>query len=223
MPITSHIPPMNTKPNNSSDYLLLIIGVILTVLLLGSSCKPSAETHIKHYKKVAADISPVSETKKGILLGWVQANFPPQEIITEKEVIKKILDTSRYQFFRDYIAQLNEQLSIKNCPIINTDSLIEEAKKSIKGDSIIVYKTKEIKTKDTAGNWARDKKHLELQLEIAKAISQANDANDKLKEAITDKETAEHQSTKRLWWLIGSIVLLILSHYFRSKVKIPFL
>jgi hypothetical protein len=173
----------------------------------------------KAYKTVSTDPAPATEKRKAQLAGWVAANFPIREKEVEKIVIERVIDTSEYDFFRKYIAALNEQLSISNCPTINADSIIEAAKKSIKPETITKTITKEKQVKDTTGNWLREQKILQLQGIIGKM----DGINQTLVEKLESETTKSKAKDKYLWWFIISVVVFVLSHYLRSKFKIPFL
>lgn len=172
----------------------------------------------KAYKTVSTDPAPATEKRKAQLVSWVAANFPQQEKIIEKEVIKKEIDTTQYRFFRAYIKKLNEQLSIKNCPTLNVDSIFNLAKETIKPETITKTKTIEKTTIDTSGNWLRDKKMQELISEIAATKGQKKVAEDNLE----NEKVKSNKKDKWLWYFIASLVVLVLSHILRSKLTLPF-
>lgn len=172
----------------------------------------------KAYKTVSTDLAPATEKRKAQLAGWVAANFPIQEKIIEKVLVEKVIDTSEYDFFRKYIASLNEQLSINNCPTIDTDSVIELAKKTFKPDTVKIKTQLEKTVKDTTGNWLRHQKEIEL----IGVIGKLNNEKEKLKSELQYTENKSAKKDKWLWYFIISVVVLISSHYFRTKIKIPF-
>ena len=139
--------------------------------------------------------------------------------VATKEVIKIEIDTTQYQVFRAYIRQLNERLSIVNCPTLNADSIFQLAKETIKPETITKTKTIEKTTIDTSGNWLREKKMQELIAEIAATKGQKKVAEDNLE----NEKVKSGKKDKYLWYFIASLVVLVLSHYFRGKFKIPFL
>ena len=209
----------NATPNGKDVNTLLVIYLILILITIFSitSCKSPEKIMDKAYKTVSTDPAPASEKRKAQLAPWVAANFPVRESVVEKEVIVKEIDTTRYAFFRDYIRQLNYQLSLANCPEINTDSLLQVAKESITPEVIIKTKTKEILSLDTTGNWLREKKMQELIAEIAATNGKKQIAEQKLEE----EKIKSDKKDKWLWYFIASLVILVLSHILRSKLTLP--
>ena len=209
----------NETPNGKYvDTLLFIyLVIILIAIFSATSCKSPEKIMDKAYKTVSTDPAPATEKRKAQLASWVAANFPVRESFVEKEVIVKEIDTTRYAFFRDYIRQLNYQLSLSNCPEINTDSLLQVAKESIIPEVIIKTKTKEIKLLDTTGNWLREKKMQELIAEIAATNGKKQIAEQKLEE----EKIKSDKKDKWLWYFIASLVILVLSHILRSKLTLP--
>lgn len=219
-PISQQSYNQNFNPNRVWFWLLILTVVIAIGF---NSCKPSLETKIKHYQKVAQDIQPISETKKALLAGVVAANFPNKEKIVEKEVTKVIVDTSQYSKFREYIKQLNLQLSVANCPQLNVDSIFKVARETIKPDIIKTEKVRETTIVDTVGNFLLNRKLSEYQSLIAQKEAEIAHKEQQRKDAVVDKENAEHSRNKLIWWLAGVSLFLIVSHYVRSNFKIPFL
>lgn len=211
----------NFNPNRIWFWLLILISLLVIGVL--NSCKPSLETKIKHYQKVAQDIQPISETKKALLAGVIAANFPIREIIKDSIVTKTVTDTSKYKFFRDYIIQLNQQLANKSCPQLNVDSIFKLAAETITPNTVYETKYRTKETKDTVGIFLLNRKLSELQSLIAQKDAEIAFKDQKNKDAIKDKEDAESSRNKLIWWLVGVSVLFILTHWLRSKVKIPFL
>lgn len=209
----------NRKGNESTTMLLIYLIAILISVLFLSSCKSPEKIMDKAYKTVATDIAPATEKRKAQLVSWVAANFPIRERTIEKEVTKVIVDTSQYQKFRSYIQQLNLQLSLANCPELNVDSIFKIAKETIKPDTIKTEKIKEILSNDTTGNWLREKKMQELISELAATKGQKKIAEDNLE----NEKIKSNKKDKWLWYFIASLVVLVLSHTLRSKLKIPFL
>jgi hypothetical protein len=205
--------------NETNQLLAVFLLIIVAAILFFSGCKSPEKIMDKAYKTVSTDPAPATEKRKAQLAGWVAANFPIREKEVEKIVIERVIDTSEYDFFRKYIAALNEQLSISNCPTINADSIIEAAKKSIKPETITKTITKEKQVKDTTGNWLREQKILQLQGIIGKM----DGINQTLVEKLESETTKSKAKDKYLWWFIISVVVFVLSHYLRSKFKIPFL
>lgn len=211
-----------TASQNNSNPLNVILAVFLAIIafmIIFSSCKSPEKIMDKAYKTVSTDPAPATEKRKAQLAGWVAANFPIREKEIEKETIIKVIDTSQYQFFRAYIVQLNQRLAENNCPKINVDSIINLAKQTIKPDTIKTTKEKQIKVIDTTGNWLREQKQLELIASIGKLNAEKQNLQSKLEQS----ETKSKSKDKYLWWFIISVVLFVLSHYIRSKFKIPFL
>lgn len=211
-----------TASPNERNPLNVILAIFLTIIafmIIFSSCKSPEKIMDKAYKTVSTDPAPATEKRKAQLSGWVAANFPIREKEVEKIVIERVIDTSEYDFFRKYIAALNEQLSISNCPTINADSIIEAAKKSIKPETITKTITKEKQVKDTTGNWLREQK----QIELISIIGSLNVDKEGLQNKLKEKTIESDKKDKWLWYFIASLAVLILSHYLRSKVKIPFL
>lgn len=204
--------------NPLNVILAVLLASIAILILCFSSCKSPEKIMDRAYKTVAADPAPATEKRKAQLSGWVAANFPIREKEVEKIVIEKVIDTSEYDFFRKYIAALNEQLSISNCPTINADSIIEAAKKSIKPETITKTITKEKQVKDTTGNWLREQK----QLELIAIIGKINAEKQALQSKLEHSETKSKAKDKYLWWFIISVVVFVLSHYLRSKITLPF-
>lgn len=209
----------NATPNGKDVNTLLFIYLVLILIAIFSatSCKSPEKIMDKAYKTVSTDPAPATEKRKAQLTSWVAANFPVRERVVEKEVVVKEIDTTQYVKFRSYIAFLNNQLSLVGCPEINSDSLLQVAKESIKPEVIIKTKTKEILSLDTTGNWLREKKMQELISEIAatngkKLIAEQNLEAEKVKSGKKDKY---------LWYFIGMIILFILSHILRSKLTLP--
>ena len=214
---------INVNPNgeNSKANTLLIIylvGILLLVIFNLTGCKSPEKIMDKAYKTVSTDPAPATEKRKAQLVSWVAANFPQQEKVIEKEVIKIEIDTTQYQVFRAYIRQLNERLSIVNCPTLNADSIFQLAKETIKPETITKTKTIEKTTIDTSGNWLREKKMQELIAEIAATKGQKKVAEDNLE----NEKIKSSKKDKWLWYFIGSLVVLVLSHILRSKLSLPF-
>ncbi len=208
-------------PNDSKEtnvILGIFLAAILFFILCVSACKSPEKIMDKAYKTVSTDPAPATEKRKAQLASWVAANFPIQEKIVEKEKIIRITDTSRYAFFRNYIRTLNASLSQNNCPEINVDSIFNLAKETIKPDTIRTEKIKEITTKDTTGNWLKEQK----QIEIFGIIGKLNAEKQALQYKLEQSETKSKAKDKYFWYFIISVVVLILSHYLRSKIKIPF-
>jgi hypothetical protein len=209
-------------PNDSKEtnvILGIFLAAILFFILCVSACKSPEKIMDKAYKTVSTDPAPATEKRKAQLVSWVAANFPTQEKIIEKEKIIRITDTSRYAFFRNYIRALNASLAEKDCPEINVDSIFKIAKETIKPDTIKTEKITETTIKDTSGNWLREQKQLELIATIGKINAEKQNLQSKLEHS----ETKSKSKDKYLWWFIISVVVLVLSHYLRSKIKIPFL
>jgi len=209
-------------PNNNKDTNIMIgifIAAILFFVFCLSACKSPEKIMDKAYVTVSTDPAPATEKRKAQLVSWVAANFPTQEKVIEKETIIKVVDTSQYQFFRAYIVQLNQRLSENNCPTLNADSIFNLAKETIKPEIIEKQTIKETTIKDTSGNWLREQKQLELIGIIGKLNAEKQNIQSKLEYS----ETKSKSKDKYLWWFIISVVVLILSHYLRSKIKIPFL
>lgn len=214
---------INVNPNgeNSKANTLLIIylvGILLLVIFNLTGCKSPEKIMDKAYKTVSTDPAPATEKRKAQLAGWVAANFPIQEKVVERVLIEKVVDTSEYDFFRKYIALLNEQLSINNCPTIDTDSIIELAKKTFKPDTVKIKTHSETTVKDTTGNWLRHQKEIEL----FGIIGKLNNEKEKLKSELQYTQDKSAKKDKWLWYFIASLVVLFLSHYLRTKIKIPF-
>jgi len=214
---------INVNPNgeNSKANTLLIIylvGILLLVIFNLTGCKSPEKIMDKAYKTVSTDPAPATEKRKAQLVSWVAANFPQQEKIVEKEVIKKEIDTTQYQVFRAYIRQLNERLSIVNCPTLNADSIFQLAKETIKPETITKTKTIEKTTIDTSGNWLKEKKLQELSTELAATKGQKKVAEDNLE----NEKVKSNKKDKYLWYFIASLVVLVLSHILRSKLTLPF-
>ena len=208
-------------PNDSKEtnvILGIFIAAILFFILCVSACKSPEKVMDKAYKTVSTDPAPATEKRKAQLASWVAANFPTQEKVIEKETIIKVIDTSQYQFFRAYIVQLNQKLSENNCPTLNADSIFNLAKETIKPEIIEKQTIKEITTKDTTGNWLRHQKEIEL----FGIIGKLNNEKEKLKSELQYTETKSAKKDKWLWYFIASLVVLFLSHYLRTKIKIPF-
>jgi hypothetical protein len=206
------------KGNETNVILVLFLTIIMLLTLCLTSCKSPEKVMDKAYKTVSTDLAPATEKRKAQLAGWVAANFPIQEKIIEKVLVEKVIDTSEYDFFRKYIASLNKQLSINNCPTIDTDSVIELAKKTFKPDTVKIKTQLEKTVKDTTGNWLRHQKEIEL----IGVIGKLNNEKEKLKSELQYTENKSAKKDKWLWYFIISVVVLISSHYFRTKIKIPF-
>jgi len=204
------------KGNETTVILALFLTIIILFILCLSACKSPEKIMDKAYVTVSTDPAPATEKRKAQLSGWVAANFPIQEKVIEKEVIVKQIDTSQYQFFRAYIVQLNQRLSENNCPTLNADSIFNLAKETIKPEIIEKQTIKEITTKDTTGNWLREQKQLELIATIGKINAEKQNLQSKLEHS----ETKSKSKDKYLWWFIISVVVLILSHYLRTKLKL---
>lgn len=209
---------INSQRTSFNTILALFFVAVILLILSISSCKSPEKIMDKAYKTVSTDPAPATEKRKAQLVSWVAANFPQQEKIIEKEVIKKEIDTTQYRFFRAYIKKLNEQLSIKNCPTLNVDSIFNLAKETIKPETITKTKTIEKTTIDTSGNWLRDKKMQELISEIAATKGQKKVAEDNLE----NEKVKSNKKDKWLWYFIASLVVLVLSHILRSKLTLPF-
>lgn len=205
--------------NETNKLLALFVLIIVLVCVFLSGCKSPEKIMDKAYKTVSTDPAPATEKRKAQLAGWVAANFPIREKEVEKIVVERVVDTSEYDFFRKYIALLNEQLSINNCPTINADSIIEAAKKSIKPEIITKTITKEKQVRDTAGNWVSQQK----QIELITIIGSLNGDKEALKNRLDEKTIESNKKDKWLWYFIASLAVLVLSHVLRSKIKIPFL
>lgn len=209
---------INSQRTSFNTILALFFAAVILLILSISSCKSPEKIMDKAYKTVSTDPAPATEKRKAQLVSWVAANFPQQEKIIEKEVIKKEIDTTQYRFFRAYIKKLNEQLSIKNCPTLNADSIFNLAKETIKPEIITKTKTIEKTTIDTSGNWLRDKKMQELISELAATKGQKKVAEDNLE----NEKVKSNKKDKWLWYFIASLIVLVLSHILRSKLTLPF-
>ncbi len=211
----------NIEPNGTSVNTILALFLIAVILLILSisSCKSPEKIMDKAYKTVSTDPAPATEKRKAQLVSWVAANFPQKEKVIEKEVIKIEIDTTQYQVFRAYIRQLNERLSIVNCPTLNADSIFQLAKETIKPEVITKTKILHTTSLDTTGNWLREQK----QLELIAAIGKLNAEKQILQSKLEHSETKSKSKDKYLWWFIISVVVFVLSHYLRSKFKIPFI
>jgi hypothetical protein len=207
------------KGNETNVILALFLATIILLILGLSACKSPEKIMDKAYKTVSTDPAPATEKRKAQLSSWVAANFPIQEKVIEKEVIVKQIDTTQYQFFRAYIVQLNQRLSENNCPTLNADSIFNLAKETIKPEIIEKQTVREITTKDTTGNWLREQK----QLELIATIGKINAEKQALQSKLEHSETKSKSKDKYLWWFIISVVVFVLSHYLRSKFKIPFI
>lgn len=171
----------------------------------------------KAYKTVSTDPAPATEKRKAQLASWVAANFPAQEKVIEKEVIKIEIDTTQYEVFRAYIRILNKKLKDKDCPELNADSIFNLAKETIKPEVITKTKTVEKTIKDTTGNWLNKQKEIELIGIIGKLNSEKQGLNSKLEQS----EIKSAKKDKWLWYFIASLVVLVLSHILRSKLSFP--
>jgi len=210
---------INSQRTSVNTILALFFTAVILLILSISSCKSPEKIMDKAYVTVSTDPAPATEKRKAQLVSWVAANFPQKEKVIEKEVIKIEIDTTQYQVFRAYIRQLNERLSIVNCPTLNADSIFQLAKETIKPETITKTKTIEKTTIDTTGNWLREQK----QLELIAAIGKLNAEKQILQAKLENSETKSAKKDKFLWYFIASLVVLVLSHYFRGKFKIPFL
>lgn len=222
--MTTYSTQQNKNGNETNQILAIFLVIIALFCLTLKGCKSPEKIMDKAYKTVSTDPAPATEKRKAQLSGWVAANFPIQEKVVEKVVVEKVIDTTQYVFFRTYIAQLNQRLSENDCPTINADSLIEEAKKSIKPEKTTIYNTKEIKVKDTTGNWLAQQK----QIELITIIGSLNGDKEALKQRLEDKTIESNKKDKWLWYFIASLAVLVLSHVLRSKLnfkipKIPFI
>lgn len=211
---------INNDPKGTitNTILFLFLVALLAIIFSITSCKSPEKIMDKAYKTVSTDPAPATEKRKAQLVSWVAANFPQKEKVIEKEVIKIEIDTTQYQVFRAYIRQLNERLSIVNCPTLNADSIFQLAKETIKPEKIIKEKIREITTIDTSGSWLREKKMQELIAEIAATKGQKKVAEDNLE----NEKVKSGKKDKYLWYFIASLVVLILSHILRSKLSLPF-
>ena len=211
------------RNSNKPGPLFFIAAVILAIALFTLfSC--SAEKKLaKAYDRVAADPAPVSIPKKQKMAGWVAANFPIQEKIAETTETTKVLDTSGYASFRATI----KALQLKKCPELNADSLIESAKKTFTPPKETIYRERTVRTKDTTGNFLRDLENTRLKVENAKlqaAIGAAEEHVKQAKEAVEQAETsinaAEGRANRNMIYVWLLIVLLIVSHVIRSRLRI---
>lgn len=209
----------NETPNGKYVDTLLFIYLVLILIAIFSatSCKSPEKIMDKAYKTVSTDPAPATEKRKAQLASWVAANFPVRELVVEKEVVVKEIDTTQYVKFRSYIAFLNNQLSLVGCPEINSDSLFKVAKESIKPEVIIKTKTKEIISLDTTGNWLKKQKEIELLGIIGRLNAEKQGLSSKLEQS----EIKSANKDKWLWYFIASLVVLILSHILRSKLSLP--
>lgn len=219
---------LNQKPNNNLPTLLMAVATFLIwafVIFLASSiigCSPSKKMD-KAYVRVSTDPAPATEQHKAQLANWVAGNFPIRELTTEKVVTKVIIDTSKYKFFREYIVSLNNQLSIKNCPELNVDSIFKIAAESITPNTIFETRYKETKVRDTVGNWVVEKKMAELMAINASKDAQIAYISQKLVDSSIDLTEAKQAKHKLIWWLVIVSIFFFVSHYLRSKIKFPFL
>lgn len=209
----------NETPNGKYVDTLLFIYLVLILIAIFSatSCKSPEKIMDKAYKTVSTDPAPATEKRKAQLASWVAANFPVRERVVEKEVVVKEIDTTQYVKFRSYIAFLNNQLSLVGCPEINSDSLLQVAKESIKPEVIIKTKTKEIISLDTTGNWLKKQKEIELLGIIGRLNAEKQGLSSKLEQS----EIKSANKDKYLWYFIASLVVLVLSHILRSKLTLP--
>ena len=209
---------INSQRTSVNTILALFFTAVILLILSISSCKSPEKIMDKAYVTVSTDPAPATEKRKAQLVSWVAANFPQKEKVIEKEVIKIEIDTTQYQVFRAYIRQLNERLSIVNCPTLNADSIFQLAKETIKPETITKTKTIEKTTIDTSGNWLREKKMQELIAELAATKGQKKVAEDNLE----NEKVKSGKKDKYLYYFIGMIVIFILSHILRSKLTLPF-
>ena len=209
---------INSQRTSVNTILALFFTAVILLILSISSCKSPEKIMDKAYVTVSTDPAPATEKRKAQLVSWVAANFPQKEKVIEKEVIKIEIDTTQYQVFRAYIRQLNERLSIVNCPTLNADSIFQLAKETIKPETITKTKTIEKTSIDTTGNWLREQK----QLELIAAIGKLNAEKQILQAKLENSEIKSAKKDKFLCYFIASLVVLVLSHILRSKLTLPF-
>ena len=212
-----------------NNYIVATIIWCLVLALL-FSCNPVKRLEKKKdkaYTLVAADI-PTKEKQKGMLAGWVLANFPPQRKVEIKDSIyipKPYIDTPAANA---YINNLLANLPVKECYTkMQLDSAVKVVVASIKLDAIKCPPCKQTTTTttdiDTAGNWLRNKKQDEL-------LNACNDsfrhykneytmASNNLDECNKDLLQSENKKAKQWVWIISLIILLICSHILRNKLK----
>ena len=87
---------INKNPNGivANTILALFLLALLTLIFSITSCKSPEKIMDKAYKTVSTDPAPATEKRKAQLASWVAANFPAQEKVIEKEVIKIEIDTN---------------------------------------------------------------------------------------------------------------------------------
>lgn len=219
---------LNQKPNgNITMFIVAFITVLLwgLILFIGSSvtgCSPAKKMD-KAYVRVSTDPAPATEQHKAQLANWVAGNFPIREVTTEKIVTKLVIDTSKYKFFRDYIVSLNNQLSIKNCPELNVDSIFKIAAESITPNTIYETKYRETKVRDTVGQYLIEKKMSELNAINASKDAKIANISQKLSDSTADLTEAKQDRNKLIVWVVLLVLSLFVSHYIRSKIKFPLL
>lgn len=213
---------MTINKNSNETVANVVLAIVLCILLFLifsiTSCKSPEKIMDKAYKTVSTDPAPATEKRKAQLASWVAANFPAQEKVIEKEVIKIEIDTTQYEAFRAYIRILNKKLKDKDCPTLNADSIFNLAKETIKPEVITKTKTVEKTIKDTTGNWLNKQKEIELIGIIGKLNAEKQGLNSKLEQS----EIKSAKKDKWLWYFIASLVVLVLSHILRSKLSLPF-
>lgn len=192
---------MTKQKTETAFAKFIIVGCIAILLAMAfGGCNPQRQL-LKAYNIVAADI-PTSPINKPKLIGWINANFP----IQEKVIIK---DSVVYDYFE---SEKHDTITV------NKEN--EVFKYIYKIDTLVVskFKTKEIKFKDTTGNYLMHLEHSRLLDTIN--VYKANKAilNADLTNTTNQLKKANSLVSKWFWLFVLACIVGFASHFLRSKL-----
>jgi hypothetical protein len=176
---------------------------------------------VRHYKKAAADVKPVTEKKKEYAALIANRYFPNKEKIDSIVVKEYVSDTTKEGQLRVVIKQLLRQLQERTeCPQLNEDSLYDAIIATIKKDTVII-RTKVIKTiTDSLAIYnatSQYRYNYNLLLKQYNEVFDSNELNKKeVKELRQYKESTNKSSwllwqlIKKNWWILLTLIAIII-------------
>ncbi len=182
---------------------LYVCTLALMLFLILTSCNPEKQL-LKSYKKVAADAAPVNDLKKGIMAGWVLANFPQeQKVVTKDSVVNNYITSTK----TDTVIVTENDIVYKY--VYKTDTV-----------TITKFKVKETTFKDTVGNWLKEKHFKAIADSFINYRNQYITANYNLN-ICNEKLSAANTQRNKLWlWIVLISLASIGSHILRNKLRV---
>lgn len=198
---------------NRIPKIIVIIVIILFLLFLASmiftSCSP-----YRHYNQVAADGNR-DQKKKDILAPVCAQEFPVKEktTIEYREGETKIeKDTAGYASFRNTIDSFNVVAKNKNCPQLNTDSLIQTIQAKIKPE---IRTRVDTFRKDVVKADSALMRVYQLQIEALTKEGMRKDV--KIEQLQATADIKSKQAANRLWIIIALCAVIGIGLYFKFK------